>query len=455
MPLLCRLPEEWNKETGVLIVGTGFTGLAAAIEACDAGASVLLLEKGSMPGGNSIIAGGGVNAVDPERQMLKSIRDSVDLHFKHTFEGGDCVGDPEKIRFIVENALEICVNWLESIGIRWPESMVMGFGALWQRTHLPAKYKEYRRGAAIVHAELDQVRKRGISILLKHKVTRIIREKPLEGKVLGVEVEAEDQKLYFKAKRAVILASGGFAANLEMVVDYDRRLVNTPTTNYLGATGECIKMAQDIGADTIGMDYIQCVPRTVKPPFKGMFFMISSKESRAFPSLAYKIFVNKEGDRFVKEDGRRDEITFATGAQQLFEPVPTVRADTIDELEKELMIPKGRLAKTIEQYNSHCDAMHDLDFGKDPSVLIPCRTPPFEAETKAQARHYTMGGLKVQGKTGQVIDRWRKIIPRLYAAGEVTGGTHGTNRLGHNATPECIVFGRIVGKFAAAETLCE
>lgn len=444
------LPEKWDRATDVIIVGTGFAGLAVAIEAYDAGASVIILEKRPIPGGNSIMAGGGVNAVDPKRQIPQGIEDSVDLHFKQTFEGGGRLGDTEKIQFIVENALEMCVNWLEDIGVSWPERVVQGFGALWERTHFPAKYKKYRRGPAIVHTELDQVRKRGTPILLKHKVTKIVREKPLEGKVLGVEIETEGKKLCFKAERAVVLASGGFAANLEMVVDHDHRLANTLTTNHPGASGECIKMAQDIGADVVGIDYIQCVPMTVRSPFLGYFFVISSKETRDY-STTYKIFVNKEGNRFVREDGRRDEITFAAFAQQPFEPVPTVKAETIEELEEKLGIPESNLVNTIKNYDSYCDARHDPDFGKLPPLLIPCRIPPFKAETEAPGRHHTMGGLKVKETTGRVVDRWGKIIPHLYAAGEVTGGTHGANRLGHNATPECIVFGRVVGKLAAVE----
>jgi len=194
------------------------------------------------------------------------------LHFKQTFEGGGRLGDPEKIWFIVENSLEMCLKWLEKIGVTWLDRVVQGFGTLWQRTHLPAKYKNYERGAALVYALLDQVRKRGVTILVKHKVIKIIREKPLNRKVVDVKIETEGDKLYYKARRGVVLASGGFAANLGMVADHDRRLTNTPTTNHIGATGECIKMAQDIGAEVVGMDYIQCTAMTDRPPYKGYFF---------------------------------------------------------------------------------------------------------------------------------------------------------------------------------------
>jgi succinate dehydrogenase/fumarate reductase flavoprotein subunit len=443
------LPEEWDNGIEVLIVGTGYAGLTAAIEAYDAGTGVLILEKMSFPGGNSVLSAGGANAVDPRRQIPYDIEDSIDLHFKHTFEGGDCVGDPEKIRFMVENSLEMCINWLSSIGVEWPDRVVRGYGALWERTHVPAKYKKYKSGAAITHALLDQVEKRGIPILLKHKVTEIIREKFLEGKVLGVEAETKGEILTFNASKALILASGGFAANLNMVIDHDRRLTETPTSNHIGSTGECIKIAEDIGAEVIGMDYIQCVPKIVKPPLKGKFFIISSKESMDKRN-PYKIFINEEGNRFVREDGRRDEITYAALAQRSVKSVPIIKTDTIEELEKNLDISAGSLMKTIEEYNSYCDTKRDLDFNKHNITLIHCKTPPFQAYSAIPARHHTMGGLKVNGTTGQVVDRWGKNIPNFYAVGEVTAGIHGTNRVGFNAISDCIVFGRTIGKFVAS-----
>ena len=439
----------------MLVVGTGYAGLSAAIEAHDAEAKVLLLEKMPRPGGNSILSGGGANAVDPERQTPQGIRDSVDLHFQHTFEGGDKVGDPEKIRFMVENALEMCIHWLEIIGIKWGDQVIQGYGALWERTHPPLKYKQYSWGAALVHALLDQVKKRGTPILLQHKVTKILRENPLEGRVLGVVVEVQGEELCFKAERAVVLASGGFGANLEMVIDHDRRLANTGHDQWPGATGECIKMAEDIGAEVVGMDYVQCVPWPTKPPSKGMFYMITSEESRPHVDWSYRIFVDREGNRFVREDGRRDKIQYAACAQQPFEARPTVRTDTLEELEQKLRIPTGNLVATIETYNSHCDAKHDPDFGKNPHTLLSCREPPFQGDTLTMIRHHTMGGLKVRGVTGQLMDRWGNTIPHLYAAGEVTGGIHGTNRLGYNAIPECIVFGRTVGRLAATEKLLD
>jgi urocanate reductase len=229
-------------------------------------------------------------------------------------------------------------------------------------------------------------------------------------------------------------------------------LAETDATNHKGATGECIKFAEDIGADTLHMDYIQCIPKVVTAPFKATFFQIESEDIRqASASMPYRIFVNSEGKRFVDEGARRDVIKFAVLSQQPFDPIDRVEAETIEELEEKLGIPKGNLVETVEKYNSYCDAKEDPEFGKDPAILVPLRTPPFVADSRAMARHHTMGGLRVKGTTGQVIDRWGEVIPGLFAAGEVTGGTHGANRLGHNATVDCIVFGRLCAEVVAAE----
>jgi urocanate reductase len=221
----------WDEEADVVIVGTGFSGLAAAIAALDGGVEVVVLEKARSPGGNSIISGGGANAVDPRRQASQGIYDSIDLHFKQTFEEGDCLADPEKVRYLVENALEGCINYLENLMVEWSSKVSRGFGSLHERTHSVSGYREWGRGAAIVHALLDQMEERRQSILLEHKVTRLIREKPLEGRVLGVEVEAAGAKKLVRATRAIVLASGGFAANLEWVAKHDRRLTGIGTTN--------------------------------------------------------------------------------------------------------------------------------------------------------------------------------------------------------------------------------
>ncbi len=452
------VPKKWDKTADVIIVGTGYSGLAAAMVSRQLGQNILLLEKMPVAGGNSVIAHGGANAADPERQKKQGIQDSTDLHFKHTMEGGDMINDPEKVRYFVDHALVDAVQYLERFGVKWPEKVVRGYGSLWERTHYPGTYtdkqgRKWKMGAANVHAQLDELERIGQPILLQHEVTGIVREKLMEGRVLGVEVKNKGRKMYFRAKKGVILASGGFGANIAWVTQLDRRLADTGTTNHPGATGECIKYSQDVGADTLHMDYIQAIPlNDVKSPYKATFFLIESEEVRkASASMPYRIFVNKEGKRFVDEGARRDVIKQAVLAQPPFEPLPEITANSIEELEAKCKLPKGSLVEAARKYNGACDAKKDQEFDKHVSVLIPIRTGPFKANSRAMQRHHTMGGLLVKGTTGQVIDRWGKAIPGLFAAGEVTGGTHGSNRLGHNATVDCLVFGQLCARVVAKE----
>lgn len=444
--------ERWNRRAEILVVGTGFAGLCAALEASFAGRDVLLLEKSHRPGGNSIIAHGGINAVDERRQKCQGIEDSLNLHLQQTLEAGDNLGDPQKAQYLVHHALQDCIQWLEGLAVSFPNEVLWGYGAMWARTHLGCKYKQYQRGAAIVMALLDAVKRQDIEILYHHKVVEILRQNYLAGEVEGVVVQKNGSLERIEATRGVILATGGFAANTALVAKHDIRLANLETTNYKGALGEGIRLAQNIGADTIHMDYIQASISAAKKNTKAYSFAISSRSplwSENAP-LPTKIFINKEGERFVNESARRSEICHAMLRQRPFKTLPTQEAGTIEDLEALLFIPKGALRKTVEMYNQFCQEKKDKDFAKHPLNLKPLKEGPFIAESIAPANHYTMGGLHTK-LTGEVIDRQGEIIPKLYAAGEVTGGLHGSNRVGHNATPECILFGRLCGKKASGK----
>ena len=460
-------PKKWDRETEVVIVGTGYAGLSAAIEAHDGGAKVVVIEKAKIVGGNSAIASGAYNAVDPERQKKQGIEDSVDLHYKQTIEGGDFRADPEKVKYLVDHALE-GLHWLEKQGVQFEPTVYTVVGALWPRSHDPVKKG---RGGAIVRVLKEQCDKRNIPVLMQNKLTGIVREKQLEGAVAGVQVEAGGKKMFIRARKAVALCSGGFGADIPMRSKYDPRLgPQIPTTNVATATGEAITYAEDTGADVIGMDYIQLL-------------IACNYYTRKYGSLTNlgidsAIYVNTNGVRFVAEDARRDVMANAVLKQpksvllwvadekctKRFDEATTekilkdglsFRANTLKELAKILnekfQIPVDTFLKTVAKYNEYAKAGKDPDFGKQQRNLRPLEQPPFYASPTQAGVHHTMGGIRTQGTTGQVIDRYGKPIPRLYAAGEVTGGVHGTNRLGGNATADCIVFGREVGKKAAAE----
>lgn len=462
-----EVPKKWNRTADVVVIGTGFAGLAAAIEAHNAGSNVIIIEKSRMLGGNSVIASGAYNAVDPLRQKKQNIEDSIELHYKQTLEGGDLRADPEKVRYFVEHALE-GLQWLEKIGVEFEPTVYTVVGALWPRSHDPA---QKGRGGAIIRVMKDEVAKRKIPILMECPLTGIVRKSPQDGDVLGVKTQYNNKAMYIKARKAVVLATGGFSADVAMRYKHDPRLTkDVPTTNVPTATGEAILYAEDLGADVIGMDYIQLLV--------ACNFYTKKYGSLANLGIDSAVFMNTNGKRFVAEDSRRDVLAEGVLNQpqkvllwvaddkckKRFNPEVTesiirdglsFRSDTLEGLAKILKdkfaIPEKTFLETVARYNELVMKGKDEDFGKKATNLKAIDKAPFWASPTQAGVHHTMGGIRTKGTTGQVLDRYGKVIPHLYAAGEVTGGVHGTNRLGGNATADCIVFGRVVGINASKE----
>ncbi|MFA6413726.1 MAG: flavocytochrome c, partial [Syntrophales bacterium] len=376
-------------------------------------------------------------------------------------------GDPEKVRFMVDHGLE-GLQWLEKLGVVFEPKVYTVVGALWPRSHDPANKG---RGGAIVKVLKDQVDKRKIPVLMPYSLTGIVRAKPITGEVLGVEVLYRGKKIYIKSNRAVILSTGGFGADVTMRSKYNPRLdAEVPTTNVKTATGEAITYAEDLGADVIGMDFIQLLI--------ACNFYTKRYGSLTNLGIDSAIFINTDGKRFVAEDSRRDVMAEgilkqpkkvllwvaddrcqkrfkAEATEKIIKDGLAFRADTLEGLAKILKekfsIPEDVFLATVRNYNESVQKGKDEAFGKKTANLKTIEKGPFFASPTQAGVHHTMGGLRTKGTTGQVMDRYGKIIPRLYAAGEVTGGVHGTNRLGGNATTDCIVFGRLAGISAAKE----
>jgi flavocytochrome c len=437
-------------------------------------------------GGNSVICGGGMNAVIPERQSKQNIKDSKKLFLDQTLSAGDYRGDPVKVSYLVEKS-QRAFEWLANLGVPFIDQVVQTFGNSWPREHT------MKGGGAIgVKIIVNQLRKRKIPIFTNYKVVNIIRENPSNGRVLGVEVETKNRSLFLRAKKGLILASGGFAADIQLIKRFDPRIDERfSTTNHLGATGECILLAEDNGAGTVGMDYVQYMGisgpdiRSSSDPLKRKYPPIRRIFNVA--SIDRTLICDLQGLRIVASDARRDVISNAVLATN--EKVALVLSDdkarddkdeieqnrtqrsatpmkkaieiarlnpdsifsgqTIRELAENIGINPSTLKKTIVRYNSFVDKKLDLDFGQSSSNLKHrIDTPPYWAGTTSPSTHYTMGGLNIN-VCCQVLDHWGREIPGLYAAGEVTGGIHGTNRVGGNAITDCIVFGRTAGKNAA------
>ncbi len=457
---LCSLPQKWDQTWEVIVIGAGGAGLAAGITAKELGAKTIVLEKMAFPGGNTMVSGGGMNAAVEADYKAAGVEDSPKLHAEQTLAAGDNRADPALVEILAKGAPE-SVEWLKKIGVKFRPGIYQIYGGLWPRCRNP----EGQSGSDYIKAGTAYAKKIGLEILPGHKVTSIIREKPNAGRVLGVEVEVGGKKQYWRATRGVIAASGGYAANAEMCGFFDPRLTKLNTTNQPCSTGEVLRAIQDVNGLAVGMDYIQCIPWTA-PGY--------TSTADVFQAIEYTIFVNKEGKRYVAEDNRRDVIRDATLAQTdqtVFQLCDTdgyeehkkfyyemneaalkngvlFRCNTIEEAAAKVKIPAAELKKTVEEFNAEVDSKKD-PFGRTPKMLVrKIVKAPFYIGPFGMRRHHTMGGARIDTKA-RVLDREGKVIPGLYAAGEVTGGIHGTNRVGGNAIADIFTFGRIAGESAA------
>ncbi|MDF2520091.1 MAG: flavocytochrome c [Clostridia bacterium] len=456
--------ETIEKQADIIIIGGGGAGLAAAVSAHQNGAKVIVIEKMPSVGGNTIISGSAYNAADPVRQGKQGIEDSVEKHYTQTYEGGDKLGKPELIRTLTENAYPT-LQWLEGLGMQFKDEVFTVLGGLWPRAHKPVK--PLGTGYIETYMNYIEANKSDIEVMVDTKATEIIME---NGKAVGVKAEANNNDVILKANKGVIIAAGGFGANVEMRDLYNEKwpsLTNIKTTNHVGATGDGMVMAEKIGANLIGMENIQLLP--MGDPVTG------SLSGNIEQGVENRIFVNKEGNRFVDEGERRDVMTSALFEQQdtfmwvivdkhsyptgdtknnfnetidqLVEQGRAFKADTLEDLAKQIGVNPENLKKSVEEFNKAVEKGGSDAFGR---TLFKDKidTAPYYAGARVPTVHHTMGGIEINANA-QVLDKNGNIIPGLYAAGEVTGGIHGSNRLGGNALADINVFGKIAGESAA------
>ena len=454
-------PISKTEKYDVVVIGGGNAGLAAAVEASNVGAKVVLLEKMALLGGNSIRSGGAYNAADPDRQKAQGIEDSTQKHYEQTIAGGDNKGEPELVRTFAEGAPE-GIKWLEGMGMKFDDKVFTVLGALWPRSHAPKDPV----GTGFIKTLKSAGEKNGVVYAAELKAERIVKE---NGRVVAViAADKEGKRIRYNAKMGVVLATGGFAANKEMRQKYDSRITpNLGTTNHPGATGDGIAMAEAVGAALVGMEYIQMLP--LGHPKSGAL------EGWVGFNVEDFIYINKEGKRFVSEAERRDVMTqallkqpdqfmyivcdahsmptpqtknsFNETAEQLVKAGSAFTADSIEGLAVKIGVDPVAFKKTIDEYNAGVETKND-PFGKK-LLGQKLDKPPFYASPRVPTVHHTMGGVKINAKT-QVVGTDGQIISGLFAAGEVTGGIHGSNRLGGNALADTIVFGRIAGKNVVA-----
>lgn len=447
----------------IVVIGAGGAGLTAAIEAKAAGADVIVLEKMPLAGGNTLISGAEYAASNNWLQKKEGIEDSVELHMQDTLKGGDYKAKEELVRVLAENALA-GAEWLrDEVGVVWEDELMFFGGHSVKRSLIPAGAS----GKEIITKQLAKAEEMNIPVLLSTKATSLITDK--SGKVIGVKAEGKDANYTFNTNKAVIIASGGFGSNVEMRIKYNPDIDETIlSTNTVGSTGDGITMAEGIGASLIGMEFIQTYP--ICDPLTGT--LLYYDDARLY---GHTVIVNKEGKRFVEELGRRDVMSMAIKAQTgnvcyelidqngfeasklqenhgpeleyLFKNKLLVKADTLKEAAEFFEIDATELQATVDKYNGYVVAGKDPEFNKR-SLPSTIEVGPFYICKAAAAVHHTMGGIEIN-TNAQVLDKEGNVIEGLFAAGEVTGGIQGTNRLGSNALADITVFGRIAGQNAA------
>jgi len=437
----------------VVVVGSGGAGLAAAIQACDEGAKVLIVEKMSTIGGNTIKASVGMNAADTRYQKLKGIEDSKELFYQETLKGGQFKNNTVLLKEFVERAPQ-AVEWLAEHNIELSDITITG-GMSIDRTHRPADRSAV--GGFLISGLVKNLNKRNIDVMLDTSVTEIRYH---DGAVQGVELLNDDNDVLIVNAKSVIVATGGFSANREMVVKYRPELDGFVTTNHKGATGGGIAILQNIGADTVDMGEIQ-----IHPTVEQTTSYLISEAIRGGGA----ILVNQAGNRFFNEMETRDKVSAQIIAQPekyayvVFDEQVrlnnkaadeyiargfVISAESPRELANKLEMDFHAFLATLETYNVAVDKQHDAEFGRTTAMRHPINQGPFYAIRIAPGVHHTMGGVTINTETC-VLDSQQQALNGAFAAGEVVGGIHGGNRIGGNAVADIIIFGILAGRNAA------
>ncbi|MBU4277299.1 MAG: flavocytochrome c [Proteobacteria bacterium] len=466
-----ELPKKWDQTADVIVIGSGFAGLAAALEAKKAGAKVIILEKMPVPGGNSIINGGLMAATGSPLQDKEGIKDSPELMFQDMLKAGLHMNHPELAMMVSDQSLGALMWTLDYLNVDYKGRVTHLGGHSVPRSYLT----NIRSGAGIVRQELKKVKEEGIPLQKRAYLEHLI----MDGKngIVGVEVlsgyafpkAGSGKRTFIKANQAVIMANGGFSYDVPFRMIQDPRLDDKlDCTNHPGATAEGLIELLRIGATPVQPSWIQLGPWGC-PQEKGMGIGYIFAISGCFPfgimvdPKTGKRFVNELADRKVRADAIIKTGHWAVGiadtngakyVDKLDKMLAkgTVRQfNTLDELAQAFQVNSAELQEQVKRYNAFLAKGKDEEFGKPLRASSqPIAKAPFYGMNLWPKVHHTMGGVQINSKA-QLLDLYSQVVPGLYAAGEVTGGVHGAVRLGSNATTDCLVFGRIAGANAAKE----
>jgi fumarate reductase flavoprotein subunit len=453
--------EAWDEQVDVVIVGAGDAGLAAVIESVDAGATAIVFEKlGSVRSTSSAMSRGTFAFAGTDLQQCRGVQDSNDLFFKDIMNAGKWTNYEPLVKVFLKEQLE-SYNWLTALGVKWVTLKATGGGSV-PRGHStdPVQHVRILQEAA---------EKKRAKILFRTRVTELLTDQ--DKRVIGVCAQSEGQALRVKARKGVVLATGGFGFDTKRMAAIDPRLATIKVVVSPGHTGDGHRMAETLGASFRHMEqhYVQT---TI-----GIHASTGSYKTNLLAYWEGAIVINKRGNRFVNESvenrsigaatlNQPDQIAYEIFDQKVFDRMQRVgtgigdaiikrmvKALTIDDLASTIGVPPQVLKKTIDRYNNGVDKGEDPDFGrthlvKGVGAMIAIDTPPFYAYETSPWLPGTYGGVAVDENMHVLTNDG--IIPGLYGAGEIVGGFHGAGYHGGTALSKAVVFGRIAGRNCAA-----
>ena len=440
--------ENWDAQADVVVIGSGAAGLSAAIAAADEGASVLLLERNRHLGGDTLLAGGYFNAVDPERQKAQGITDSPELFLSQILVSGDGRNSRNLAQVLATEATE-AMRWLEELGVRFLPRVELIYGGVYPRSHKPV----LARGQEYVRVLSEQALRRKVAIRIETQALALIAGEEENGaaSVQGVTAMSAGRTLRIRARRAVVLAAGSFGAGRDLLRRYAPETADLPTDSNPGNTGSMMEAAREAGAELVNLSEVECVPGAA-PGF--------AHPLRLDYDQTRMIMVNERGESFVNELATRRVIAQAVFRQKgvcwsvadsetvsrldpltqkyLYQGLYAERAfqgATARELARRIGVP---VARFVETFRTMAEARS-------------LKKPPFWAVPIHMHVHVTLGGIRID-EQARCLGEVGRAVARLYAAGGIIGNIHGANRIGGNGINTAVVFGRIAGRNAARES---
>lgn len=427
---------DWTEEADVVVVGGGAGGYAAAIEAANAGASVVVLEKGTAAGGDSALCDGILGGAGTRLAKAQGVTATPEQVYEWFMSHPDWYGpkDPEVTRLNAEKAGET-IDWLQDIGVPFDEKVAPRFGY----TELPVIHQVKGRGPEMMKVLIAVAEKAGVKTMLETPATKLISND--EGRVIGVEAMQKKTSLKIKAKKGVVLATGSYAGSPAMLATLNSECANLLPGSNPGATGDGIAMAMEAGA---------FMSRTSDLPLMSSLAGLDSKSvvNLNYSERLHGLWLDAEGKRFFNEEtpyenpqghraivrkqneqGRPVVVLLPTTpeleAVLAVRPLAWAKAETVEEVAALVGLDGAKVKETVERYNQFCAAGRDDDFQRPAEFLIPM-TGPYYASAVMVSTSVTTGGLKTNTmaqaqklKVGASDGALTAVIPGLYAAGVV------------------------------------